>query len=73
MTQPNILWICTDQQRWDTLGCYGNSFVRTPNLDRLAARGILRAHREGLVQLQDDIELKSPAKFYGACLPRIDH
>ena len=41
MTQPNILWICTDQQRWDTLGCYGNSFVRTPNLDRLAARGIL--------------------------------
>ncbi|WP_201839963.1 sulfatase family protein [Microvirga zambiensis] len=41
MTRPNILWICTDQQRWDTLGCYGNSFVRTPNLDRLADRGVL--------------------------------
>ncbi len=38
---PNILWICTDQQRWDTLGCYGNKAVKTPNLDRLAARGVL--------------------------------
>lgn len=38
---PNILWICTDQQRWDTLGCYGNTFVRTPNIDRLAAEGTL--------------------------------
>jgi choline-sulfatase len=35
--RPNILWICTDQQRWDTLGCYGNSWVQTPNLDALAA------------------------------------
>src|SRR4029079_8558778 len=37
---PNILWICTDQQRRDTLGCYGNPFVRTPNLDALARSGI---------------------------------
>lgn len=37
----NILWICTDQQRWDTLGCYGNEFVETPNIDRLAERGVL--------------------------------
>ena len=40
MTRPNILWICTDQQRFDTLGCYGNDFVETPNLDRLARRGV---------------------------------
>jgi choline-sulfatase len=38
---PNILWICTDQQRFDTLGCHGNTFVRTPNIDRLAADGVL--------------------------------
>ena len=38
--RPNILWICTDQQRFDTLGCYGNKFVKTPNLDRLAACGV---------------------------------
>lgn len=37
---PNILWICTDQQRADSLGCYGNPFVATPNIDALAARGI---------------------------------
>lgn len=29
---PNILWICSDQQRWDTLGCYGNAFARTPQV-----------------------------------------
>ena len=38
---PNILWICTDQQRFDTLGCYHNPFVQTPNLDKLAQRGTL--------------------------------
>jgi choline-sulfatase len=41
MKRPNILWICTDQQRFDTLGCYGNRFVRTPNLDRVAQTGVL--------------------------------
>jgi arylsulfatase A-like enzyme len=39
--RPNILWITTDQQRWDTLGCLGNPHVRTPHLDRLAANGAL--------------------------------
>lgn len=39
--RPNILWICTDQQRFDTLGCYGNQYVETPNIDRLAETGVL--------------------------------
>src|SRR3546814_5164565 len=39
--KPNILWVCTDQQRWDTLGCYGNDHVETPHLDRLAKQGVL--------------------------------
>ncbi len=38
-SQPNILFILTDQQRWDTLGCCGNRQIRTPHLDRLAADG----------------------------------
>ena len=38
--RPNILLIMTDQQRWDTLGCYGAPQCRTPNLDRLASRGV---------------------------------
>jgi arylsulfatase len=41
MPATNILWITTDQQRWDTLGCLGNVHVRTPHLDRLAAEGAL--------------------------------
>lgn len=44
MTRPNILWICSDQQRFDTLGCYGNSFVSTPALDGLADDGVLFEH-----------------------------
>ena len=35
--RPILLFIFTDQQRADTLGCYGNRLVQTPNLDRLAA------------------------------------
>jgi len=41
MDRPNILWICSDQQRYDTLGCYSNLYVHTPNLDRLAQSGTL--------------------------------
>ena len=37
--RPNILWICTDQQRYDTIGALGNSYVSTPNIDRLVAGG----------------------------------
>jgi choline-sulfatase len=39
--RPNILLICTDQQRFDTLRAYGNDHVRTPNLDRLAGQGVV--------------------------------
>jgi len=37
--RPNILWICTDQQRWDTVGALGNPHIRTPAVDRLCAQG----------------------------------
>lgn len=40
-TRPNVLLVVTDQQRFDTLGCYGNPHVDTPNLDRFAAQGVL--------------------------------
>ena len=36
---PNILFVQTDNQRWDTLGCAGNPLIHTPNLDRLADQG----------------------------------
>ncbi len=41
MGRKNILFFFTDQQRKDTLGCYGNKVVQTPNADRLADEGVL--------------------------------
>ncbi len=39
MRRPNILWLCTDQQRWDTIGRLGNAHIRTPVLDALCDAG----------------------------------
>ncbi len=44
MTAPHILWICADQQRWDTIGALGNPYVKTPNLDRLCQEGMAFTH-----------------------------
>jgi arylsulfatase A-like enzyme len=38
--RPNFLFILTDDQRFDALGCAGNPIIRTPNVDRLAGEGI---------------------------------
>ena len=38
--QPNILYILADDLGWRDLSCYGSTFYETPNLDRLAARGM---------------------------------
>ena len=44
--RPNILWICTDQQRYDTIAALGNPYVSTPHIDRLGGvlAGIQRLH-----------------------------
>lgn len=36
---PNILFIFTDDQRWDAMSCTGNEEIHTPNIDSIAARG----------------------------------
>ncbi len=38
--QKNILWIMCDQLRFDYLSCAGHPHLETPNIDRLAARGV---------------------------------
>src|SRR3954471_16901131 len=37
--RPNILFILTDDQRWDTIHALGNPEIQTPNLDRLVESG----------------------------------
>ena len=38
-SRPNIIFILTDDQRWDALGFAGNPIIKTPEMDRLAAEG----------------------------------
>jgi hypothetical protein len=42
--KPNILFICSDDQTWNSLGCLPGSGVKTPNLDRLRKQGALFSH-----------------------------
>lgn len=39
--RPNLILFVTDDQRWDAMGCMGNSLIRTPHQDRLASEGVL--------------------------------
>ena len=41
-TLPNVLWICTDQQRFDTIGLLGNPVIDTPNLNAEGRTGTER-------------------------------
>ena len=67
--QPNILWICTDQQRYDTIGALGHECVSTPNIDRLAGQGVAftRAY------CQSPICTPSRASFLTGTYPSVTH
>ncbi|MDO7172469.1 sulfatase-like hydrolase/transferase [Mariniflexile sp. AS56] len=39
--QPNIVFLMTDDQRWDNFGCYGRPEFKTLNIDRLAEEGVV--------------------------------
>ena len=67
--RPNILWICTDQQRYDTIGALGNPHVHTPNLDRLAAEGVAFTH----AFCQSPICTPSRASFLTGMYPSTIH
>lgn len=38
---PNVIFILTDDHRWDAMGCAGNKTIKTPNIDGLAKDGIM--------------------------------
>ena len=41
---PNIIFILTDDQRWDALGHAGNEIIQTPQMDKLAREGTWFSH-----------------------------
>jgi len=41
MTLPNLLFLFTDEQRFDTMAAYGNTKIQTPNLNRLAGQSVV--------------------------------
>src|SRR5262245_35702573 len=69
LKRPNVLFICTDQQRWDTIASHGNQHIRTPNLDRLARDGatFTRAY------CQNPICTPSRSSFLTGCYPSTLH
>ena len=39
-TKPNIIFILCDDMGYGDLGCYGQKYIQTPNLDRMAQEGM---------------------------------
>lgn len=39
--RPNFVFVLTDDQRWDSLGCTGSPHAKTPHIDRLAKEGVI--------------------------------
>ena len=67
--RPNILWICTDQQRYDTINALGNKHIRTPNIDRLVATGTAFEH----AYCQSPISTPSRGSFLTGMYPSTIH
>ena len=44
MQRPNILWYCTDQQRFDTMATLGNCHIQTPCLDKFVSTSVAFTH-----------------------------
>ena len=67
--RPNILWYCTDQQRFDTIGALGNPYVQTPTLDALVREGTAFTH----AYCQSPICTPSRASFMTGMYPSRVH
>ena len=39
--KPNIIFLLTDDQRYNALGCMGNEEIQTPHIDKLAEQGVV--------------------------------
>ena len=67
--RPNIVWYCTDQQRFDTIAALGNPHVATPTLDALVRQGTALTH----AYCQSPICTPSRASFMTGMYPSRIH
>jgi arylsulfatase A-like enzyme len=63
--RPNILWYCSDQQRFDTIGALGNPSIHTPRLDQFVQKSVALTH----VYCQSPICTPSRASFLAGMYP----
>ena len=42
--KPNLVFIFSDRQRFDTMACYGNDWIKTPHLNALAEESFVFEH-----------------------------
>lgn len=67
--RPNILWYCTDQQRFDTIAALGNPHIHTPNIDAFVQQGTAFTH----AYCQSPICTPSRASFLTGMYPSRVH
>lgn len=74
--RPNILLLMSDNQSWNHVGVYGDSVVKTPNMDKIAAEGVRFTHafcnspsctpaRAALLTGQDIWRIEEGANLWG--------
>lgn len=64
--RKNIVWFCTDQQRFDTISRLGNTEYQTPNIDRLIREGVAFNH----AYVQSPVCTPSRSSFLTGRYPR---
>ena len=70
--RPNVVVLMSDQQRLDTVSCYGlNEICKTPHIDALAERGVLEEHGGELIGAQlDAIKRAADRELFKAAMDR---
>jgi len=66
---PNIIFLMTDDQRWDNIGCYGRTEFKTPNIDQLAKQGVVFDQAFNAVAICMPSRVQPPSRF--CCTERL--
>jgi arylsulfatase A-like enzyme len=61
--RPNVVFLCSDDQRFDTIRALGNPLIETPNLDRMVSGGFTFTHAFCMGSMQGAVCVPSRAMF----------